>query len=260
MNFEKGQWALITGGSSGIGKAFAEALAARGLNLYVMALDSGPLSELASQWRQTHGIEVLFKAGDLTQEDCLGMFLQDTEKRKLHFSVLVNAAGFGYFGPFCEMSDEQIENMIQLNVIALAKMCRFFLKQIRPDQKGALINIASIAGTVPYPYAAVYAASKSFVSSFTRAVWAENDKKDLAIVSVCPGYTQTNFEKVSKEPGGIHLFSPEDPAEIAQKVLRHLSPGKPVFLTRSVHRLKIILAKLVPLKVFAAILRHLSKR
>jgi len=128
------------------------------------------------------------------------------------------------------------------------------------DKKGVIINIASIAGFVPYPFAAVYSAAKSFVRIFTNAIWAENEEKNVRIIALCPGYTKTNFEKVSTEPSGIHLFPAEDPADIARKTLSNLSRDRCTLFTKASHPFKLLGAKLLPLKIFAGLLRYLSRR
>lgn len=256
----KGDWAVVTGSTSGMGKAFAEELAVRGLNLFLVALEEDMLGELARHWRETHKVQVKFLRLDLADPLSIEKIRQAVESSSLHIRVLINAAGFGYFGDFTAMDPELVQRLTQVDATAIACMCRLFLPQMQMAKRGVIVNIASIAGFVPYPFAAVYSAAKSFVRVFTNALWAENQEKDIKIVALCPGYTKTNFEKVSTEPSSVHLFPGEDPAEIARKTLARLSGGPCTKFTSIFHPLKILAAKLLPLKVFAEILRYLRKR
>ena len=254
---QKNEWAFMTGASSGIGRAFAEALAQRGLNLFLVALAGSGLSDLAQAWANQYQIETAWLELDLAQKDALEKIRKEIERKDPDVSIAVNAAGFGYFGAFSAMTPEQIDGMIKVNVLAVMQLSLLFLERMKQRGSGTLINIASIAGHLPYPYAAVYAAAKSSVHSFTRAVWAENQNQNIRIVSLSPGHTKTNFDSVSKEPDSIHLFPDEHPRDIAEKTLAHLSGKNCTFFTRPTHPLKIFAARLLPIKVFAWMLRRL---
>ena len=219
----KGEWALVTGASSGMGEAFAEQLAQRGMNLFLVALEADRLSELSKAWEDQYKIKILWRNLDLSDPVSVRTICTEVEGENLDVSVLINSAGFGYFGEFLSMAVDLIDRMVKVNVIALVQLCHFFLLRMKARRDGVIINIASIAGQLPYPFAAVYSASKSFVHFFTNVVWAENREKNIKIVSLCPGYTKTRFEAVSKEPSSIHLFPGEDPRNISKKTLSRLS-------------------------------------
>ena len=256
----KGDWALVTGATSGMGKAFAEQLAQQGLNIFLIALEEDKLAELSRSWTTTYQIQTGYLRVDLSEPDFVEKIRLAIESKGVRINVLINAAGFGYFGDFGAMSPEQIQKLIQVDSVAIVQLCRLFLPQMQKEKRGVIINIASIAGFVPYPYAAVYSAAKSFVRVFTNAIWAENEEKNIRIIALCPGYTKTNFEKVSTEPSGIHLFPGENPAEIARKTLANLSRHWCTVFTKASHPFKVLGAKLLPLKAFAGLLRYLARR
>jgi len=253
----KGDWALVTGSSSGIGKAFAGELAAQGVNLFLVAIEGDQLIELARGWEAAYHIQTVSLALDLSDPDFRSPISGALEAKGVQIDLVVNAAGFGYFGDFCSMTHEQIDRMVRVDVIALAGLCRLLLPGMIARKRGAIINVASIAGCLPYPYAAVYSAGKSFVRVFTQALWAENRERGVHILAVCPGYTQTNFEKISTEPSTVHLFPGEDPVRMAQKTLSRIGRGGPTFFTHPTHPFKVIGARLLPLRTFASILRRL---
>ena len=256
----KGEWAVVTGASSGIGRAFAKSLAESGMNLLMIALEKEELAKLAKNWAEKYQIQTQWRALDLSSEGAVRLLAQDIEERKMDVSTLVNAAGFGYFGEFLSMSPEQIDKMVKVNVLAVIELCYFVLPKLKHRGGGTMINIASIAGHLPYPYAAVYAASKSMVHSFTRALWAENQDPAIRIISLSPGHTKTNFDHVSKEPDGIHLFPDEDPEVIAKTTLGRISSRRCTVFTRPTHILKVQSARLLPIRTFAWMLRGLANK
>jgi uncharacterized protein len=258
LRIQKGDWALVTGASSGIGRAFAQALASRGANLFSVALEAGELAKLSIDWQTRYKVQTIDLALDLADPNSFRTIEREVDSRKLEIAVLINAAGFGYFGSFTSMTHEQIAKMVQVDVISLVQLCRLFFPKMIMRKRGAVVNIASIAGCLSYPYAAVYSAGKSFVHLFTRALWAENPEKAVKLISLCPGYTKTNFEKVSTEPESIHLFRGEDPKDIADKTIRHFSHNSCTVFTKPFHPIKVLAAKMLPLKMFAWMLRYLS--
>ena len=259
--FEKNSWAVVTGASSGIGRALAERLAQHGMNLVMVAREGEKLSELSRLWQDTYGIQAHPVGLDLSDPDSPRKVYEEIEQRNLSIDLLVNAAGFGYFGDFQDMTEEQVTKMVQVNATAIVQLCHLFLPGMQARKKGAIVNVASIAGFVPYPFAAVYCATKSFLRLFTKALWAENKEKNVRIILLCPGYTKTNFERVSTEPSGIHFFSSEDASDIADKTLRRISSsGGCTLFTRLSHPFKILAAKILPSKLFAAILDHKRNR
>ena len=256
----KGEWAVVTGASSGIGRAFAKRLAESGTHLFMIALEKEELEKLAKTLREDYPIQTEWRAVDLSSEGAVRQVITDMEEKRMDVAMLINAAGFGYFGEFLSMSLGQIEKMVQVNVLALIELCYYILPKLKSRGGGTLINIASIAGHLPYPYAAVYAASKSMVHSFTKALWAENRDPAVRIISLSPGHTKTNFDHISKEPGGIHLFPDEDPEVIAKTTLERISSRRCTVFTRPTHILKVQSARLLPIKLFAWMLRGLANK
>lgn len=254
----KGEWAVVTGASSGIGRAFAKRLAESGTNLFMIALEKEGLEKLAKSWGEQYQIQTHWRAVDLSSERAVPQIAMDITEKKIDVSLLINAAGFGYFGEFLSMNPEQIQKMVKVNVLALIELCYFILPRLKSRGGGTIINIASIAAHLPYPYAAVYAASKSMVHYFTKALWAENRDPHVRIISLSPGHTKTNFDRVSKEPGTIHLFPDEDPEVIAKTALERLTSRRCTVFTRPTHILKIQSARMLPIKLFAWMLRGLA--
>jgi len=185
--------ALITGASAGIGAAFAQELAARRMNLVLVARSEAKIQQLAQQLQAQYKIQVDFLAQDLTEPSAAKAVFDAVTQKGLTIDLLINNAGFGDYGSFAELDGEQQVKMIQLNILALVDLTHHFLPGMRQRRSGSIINMASTAAFQPMPYFSVYAASKAFVLSFSEAMWAENNSYGVRVLAVCPGPTETKF-------------------------------------------------------------------
>lgn len=189
----KGKWALITGASSGIGDAFAKALAKQGCNLLLVARRRDILLMLASELIAQYGIEVDVIDFDLADTTSASELYIEVQKRSRTVDVLINNAGFGTFGPFDETAIHKNQEMILLNVLTLTGLSQLYLQDMLGKKEGIIINMASTAAFQPTPHMSVYGATKAFVLSFTEALWAEYRKSGIKILAVCPGPVDTGF-------------------------------------------------------------------
>ncbi|MGY6530892.1 MAG: SDR family NAD(P)-dependent oxidoreductase [Cyanobacterium sp.] len=190
--------ALITGASSGIGKAFAEELAKRNYNLIIIARTTEALNEIKKELESQHQINVKVITQDLTLANACQDIYQQLKQENIPIDLLVNNAGFGDYGLFCDRPLEKQLTMIQLNISALVALTHLFLQDMKERKQGDIINVGSIAGYQPLPYLSVYAASKAFVLSFSEALWAENKNFGINVLALCPGPTESNFGKVAE--------------------------------------------------------------
>ncbi|HEY0753963.1 MAG TPA: SDR family oxidoreductase [Ktedonobacteraceae bacterium] len=189
----QGKTALITGASSGIGKAFAQALAARGTNLILVARSENILHELAQQLTQQHGISATVLAADLCKEEALATIQQEVQTRGLSVDLLINNAGFATYGHFETLDAQRDREEVLVNVAAVVELSHAFLPSMVARGAGAIINVASLGSFQPAPYMAVYGASKAFVLSFSEALWAEYRAKGIHVIALCPGPVATSF-------------------------------------------------------------------
>ncbi|AFZ58738.1 SDR family oxidoreductase [Anabaena cylindrica FACHB-243] len=219
--------ALITGASGGIGKAFAEELAARKTNLVLVARSVEKLTQIATQLQQKHQIQVEVIAKDLTEPNATNDVFDAIKTKGLTIDLLVNNAGFGDYGDFAEREGERQLNMIQLNIIALVDLTHKFLPLMRQRRSGSIINVSSIAGFQPMPYLSVYAATKAFVLSFSEALWAENRDYGVHVLVVCPGPTETDFFTEARFPSTLAGSNNKiaTPEEVVRDALKALEKG-----------------------------------
>jgi len=216
---------LVTGASSGIGAAFARALAERGSDLVLVARREDRLRALAEELTSRHGIRVEVVPADLA-EPGIGAQLR---ARTGPVDLLVNNAGFATHGPLADADPERLEQEIDVDVRALVSLTRAYL----PDQiaagRGGLVNVASTAAFQPVPGMAGYGAAKAFVLSFTEAVWHEARPHGVKVLSLSPGSTRTEFfDVVGTRSAAVGRFqTPETVAAIALRALdaRRTGPG-----------------------------------
>lgn len=228
------KYALITGASQGIGKAYAQELAARSTNLVLVARSQDKLQELAMELQEQWPIEVEVIPQDLTAKDaCQNLYKQITE-REIKVDLLINNAGFGDYGAFTSRDLQKQLDMIQLNISALVELTYLFLRDMQSRKQGAIINVSSIAGFQPLPYLSTYAATKAFVLNFSEALWAENKDTGVQILAVCPGPTESNFWKVAEFPQsqeGKQNGGNVPASQVAQETLNALGKDQSTVVT-----------------------------
>lgn len=220
------KWALVTGASSGIGEAFAHELAAKGSHLILTARSESKLVALADKLSKKHGIQTEVIVSDLSKEGSPAKLYQECLKRGLSVDILINNAGFASHGWFDQLPGDRVHEEVMLNVVAVVDMTHLFLPDILKKGSGIVINVASTAAFQPDPYMAVYGATKSFVLSFTQALWEENRKRGVQFLALCPGSTETPFfSVVGAEEASVGKR--DTPEHVVQVALRSLEAGRP---------------------------------
>lgn len=188
-----GKTALVTGASSGIGRAFAYALAERGARLLLVARSHDKLRDLAAELRRDYACDADFLKVDLSATDAVDTIDRHLKETGTFVDVLINNAGFAAYGRFETIPLPCQRNEVLVNCIAAIELTHLLLPGMQARSGGAVINVASTAAFQPDPYMAVYGATKAFLLSFSEAVWAENRHRGIRVVALCPGATQTAF-------------------------------------------------------------------
>jgi short-subunit dehydrogenase len=185
---------LITGASQGIGKALAEAAAARGAKVLVCARQIDLLQGLAQQIRAKGGIIEVIQA-DITSPRDRQEMVATAEQAFGGLDILVNNAGIGATGHFADCGPERLRQLMEVNFFGVTETTRAFLPMLKKGNKPAIVNISSIAGKRGIPARSEYSASKFAVQGFSEALRAELAKDGIDVLVVCPGLTQTNFSQ-----------------------------------------------------------------
>lgn len=191
--------AVITGASSGIGEVFARKLAPR-YDLLLIARNKERLMALAAELAGEHGGSVNVLGADLSDATQLGAVAERIAAEP-HLALLVNNAGFGYRGAFWETDLEMIEKMHRLHIMALVSLSHAALRVMVPQNRGAIINLASIASFVQRAGGASYGATKTWVAAFCEGLYLDlqQAKSAVTIQALCPGFTYSGFHDVMGE-------------------------------------------------------------
>lgn len=255
-----GKVALITGASSGIGKALASEFAREGYELVLTARRLGSLSEIASQLTTEFGIAVSVYAIDLQAMDGASRLYEVVKDAGLTIDVLVNNAGFGNFGEFKDTSLDTELAMMQLNMSSLVSLTKLFMPDLLAN-KGKILNVASTAAFQPGPYMAVYYATKSFVLSFSEAIAAELASEDVTVSALCPGPTASGFQDKADMHASALVNGKKLPtaADVAAKGFRALMRGQRVYIHGCVNFLMAQSVRFTPRVVVTSLVRYLSK-
>ncbi|MCK9931269.1 SDR family oxidoreductase [Frankia sp. Mgl5] len=218
--------ALVTGASSGIGAAFAEALAARGADLVLAAPSEEKLRPVTERLRALHGVRVWTAPVDLAREDGPDLLVEQVRATGREIDVLVNNAGFGTYGRYEELSADRDHREVMVDVVAVERVTHLLLPAMVERGRGTVVNVSSTSGFQAVPYMAVYGASKAFVLSFSIALWAEYRSRGIRVLAVCPGPTDTNFFEVlgRRMSAGGRLRTTD---EVVSAAFRGLDRGLP---------------------------------
>ncbi|MFZ1932092.1 MAG: SDR family oxidoreductase [Candidatus Sulfotelmatobacter sp.] len=254
--------ALITGASGGIGYELAKLFAKDHYNLVLVARSSDKLNQVASQLRQQFGLNVEAMALDLAQDQSVKMLFEHLKGEKLEVDVLVNNAGFGVFGEFGEMPEEEVLGQVQLNVVALTHLTRLFLPAMIERRQGKIMNVASTAAFQPGPLMAVYYATKAYVLSFSEALANEVAGTGVVVSCFCPGATDTGFQKragiensrLFKKIGAMNVET------VARDGYRGLMAGKTLVISGTRNWLVAESVRLAPRKWVTAMSRWVAEK
>ncbi len=255
----RSQTVIVTGASSGIGAAFAHALAARGANLILVARRLDRLRELAAELERKHHVTATSIALDLTSPTVGPDLKAAVAGAGLTATSLINNAGFGTFGEFAGEDPARLTQEIAVDVSAPVQLSSAFLPDIVAAQ-GFLINVASMAAYTPTPRMAVYGATKAFVLSFTESLWAELRGSGVTAFALSPGATSTEFNAVvgtDDATAGAKARTPENVVATALSHLESRNPGPSTIDGRS-NRLGATFGRLMPRRASVTMMHRLT--
>jgi short-subunit dehydrogenase len=246
MSEWRGKTALVTGASYGIGESFAQKLASAGTNLILTARSHDRLHALADELRGRYGINVTVIEADLAKPSAPEEIFRETENKGLQVDLLINNAGFGAVGDFTDLPLARQLEMIQVNVQALVALSYLYLQPMIKRRKGAIIQVSSTAAFQGIPYTAVYAATKSFILSFSEGLWGECKEYGVRVMALCPGPTATHFQTVA---GTSQIRNPQNmqtPEEVVEVGLQALAQTRAIAISGFSNRLMVAAERFVP--------------
>jgi len=258
----KVQTALITGASGGIGYELAKLFARDHYNLVLVARSGDKLNRVAAELQGQFGVTARVVALDLAATPAAKFLFDQLQREGVVADVLVNNAGFGGFGEFAAMAEEEILGQIQLNITALTHLTRLFLPGMLARGGGKIMNVASTAAFQPGPLMAVYYATKAYVLSFSEALANEVAGSGVVVSCFCPGATDTGFAKragtensrLFKRIGGVN------PEPVARDGYRGLMAGRTLVISGMQNWLLAESVRFAPRKWVTAISRWVAEK
>lgn len=246
--------ALITGASSGIGAAFAAALAARKHDLVLVARDEQRLAAVAQAAASQHAVATEVLPADLVDPDARGRVEERLRASEKPIDLLVNNAGFALGRRFLRTTVDEQEQMLDVLVRAVLRLTHAALPGMIERGHGAVVNVSSIAGEVPY---GTYGAAKAWVTSFSQGLAAELRGTGVRAMALLPGFTRTEFQsRAGIRRGALPSFLWLDPAQVAEQALRDLDRGRVVSVPTARYRVLTAAARLTPRAVLRASARR----
>lgn len=252
-----GRWAVITGASSGIGKALAFEFAAGGFDLVLVARNDEALRQVAAECRERHNVDAEIVLADLSSREGVERAVAEIQAKPGAIEALVNNAGFGIHGEFATSDIDENIRLLDLQLMAALRLTRAVLPGMVERRRGRIVNVGSVYSYSPVPFQSVYAACKAFLLSFSSALQNEVAGSGVTVSVFCPGITQTNFRArariAEKKSGGM---AAETAAGIAY---RAAMGGKHIVVPGLTNRLYVFASRLLPSQAVPNMIRFINR-
>jgi short-subunit dehydrogenase len=251
------KWVLITGASSGIGRALAFEFAARGFNLFLTARNQESLRQVAAECAQKFGVETKVHPADLCDSKAVDELLQALSASPIE--ILVNNAGFGVVGEFAQ-TDVAIElKMLDVQLSATLKLTKALLPPMLARQSGRILNVASVYSFAPVPFQSVYSACKAFMLSFSESLSEELEGTGVTVTAICPGTTQSDFRvragiEEKEKPRGVAAES------VARIAVRETLKGKHLVVPGFANRVFVFFTRRLPVGIVPRLVRFINHK
>jgi short-subunit dehydrogenase len=250
--------ALITGAASGIGQELAHLFAKDNYQLILVDQNVDGLRHFADHLRSVHHLEPTIITQDLSQPQAAQRVYDAVQQHGLQVDVLVNDAGFGEYGPFLEADPARNVAVIQTNITALVELTYLFGRDMKQRGQGRILQLASTAAYTPSPNMAVYSATKSFVLSFSEALYNELKDSGVTVTALCPGATDTDFfERAGAEDTNAAQGSLANAKDVAKDGYAALLNGEMRVISGITNKIQAMLSNITPDSLVAAGMRKM---
>ncbi len=247
----KHEYALVTGASSGIGMDFAKILGKLGYSLVLVARRKEQLEQLKSEILSVNNdLTIHVIAFDLAQIDASKMLFDEVKRLNIAVHILINNAGFGVYGNFLDATIEKTNKMLQLNMITLTELTYYFGLEMKKNNFGYILQVASLGAYQPSPYFAAYAATKAYVMLFSEALDFELKGTQVSVTTLYPGATKTGFFDVAQNKlSGFVEKSLMTSEEVARIGVDAMFKRKRSSIPGWINKLSAIASQLTPRKI-----------
>ena len=247
---------IITGPTSGIGQSLAFKLAEQGANLILVSRSHEKLKSLKSKLA-SYNVNVFIVTADLSDKEAVKESYDSIKALNVKIDILINNAGFGMSTKYLSKNYGDYEKMVNLNILSVINLTSLFLPEILKNKEGGVINVASTGAFQPLPYQAVYGASKAFVLSYTEALYAEYSESNIHIMTLCPGFTDSNFKEVSSAPDADIKYMSSD--EVATTCIKSFEKKKIICVPGSQNKILSVVPRFLSRKRILKITTNMFK-
>jgi short-subunit dehydrogenase len=239
--------AIITGASSGIGLELARIMASKGHDLILVARREEELTKLAEELKSSNRTIWVYPA-DLSRTNAAKDLFVWTKSNNIYPEILVNNAGFGDMADFAQSDLKKLQEMIQLNIVALTELTWYFLPEMIRRKKGYVLNIGSTASFIPGPGMAVYHATKAFVLNFGESLREELRGSGVSLTTLCPGPTRSGFqEKANMQNAWLFNQAPlPDSKEVASLGYKSMMKKKSISVHGFANKMIPLMTRIFP--------------
>lgn len=242
---------LITGASSGIGKAMAFECAQQKQNLFLIALPNTDLNLVVNEISLLYNIEIKTLELDLTLTESIQQIQQFIQSENIRLKFLINNAGIGFASPFKNVDFNLLGTLIRLNIQAVVELTHKLLPELKKVNGSGILNVCSMASWFPVPNKSIYAASKSFVMSFSKSLQHELRSDEIYVGCLCPGATPTSaaVKQRMKEGGILHYLFSCKPEAVARKAVVGMIQKKKLIIPNFADQFVLFISRFIPEKI-----------
>lgn len=254
---------IVTGAASGLGLEFSNLLAKDSYDLVLVDINAQKLMETKQRIEADYLVNVTVLICDLRQQKNVEHIYNQVKDKNVE--VLINNAGFGLFGFFSETEWEMEESMIYLHIMTVTHLTKLILKDMIKRHSGKILNVSSVAAFQPGPLMAIYYATKAYILSFSEALANEVKGTGVTITVLCPGQTNTNFQKnTAKNSKGrsskVDFLAPANPVSVAQYGYNDMLSGYSKSIPGIINKILVILSNLTPNIISGPLIRSIQIR
>jgi len=252
-------WAIVTGASSGIGKALAVEFAKGGFHLFLTGRNEMALAEVAAECSKEFHVSTEVFSADLSRLDSIEKLITALASKARSYEVLVNNAGFGIHGDFGSSDIDQELQLLNVQLAAAMKLTKAVLPSMIANRTGKILNVSSVYGFAPVPYQSVYSACKAFLLSFSTSLRNELAGTGVTVTVFCPGITQSEF----RARAGIAVKNTNSgmtAADAAHIAYTETMRGKDIVVPGFSNRLFVFASRILPGGFFAKVVMFINNR
>lgn len=253
--------ALITGTTSGIGKAFAEKFAGMGNNIILVSRNEEKLKNQQNDLQSHYHVSVKYIACDLAQTNAVDLIMNEINNWQVSVDFLVNNAGFNECGMFSDTDMTQEMKMIDLHIRFITQLTKRILPMMKENNYGRIVNVGSTGSFIPSPSDAVYSATKAYIMSFSNALYGELKKTGIKVTLLCPGATETEFAvKANIQNTLLFKFAVMKPERVVEITYPKLVKGKRLVIPGLYNKFLILFSRILPVEITNSLTLFMMKQ